>query len=291
MRPIGLYEPIDMAYTFRLRGDDNQQNNTGLVYRLPAVTTGFGAREGALTRGAGGGAGETATQGIGLGYARLHNRSGGAISMGIGVRIPNLLWRAGAWDDDATTPFTDDSVDAQDVGAGDFAPETTTASDGFVVYSRFRFSVISLDVGTASVGGGAVRAVRYSNAAGNGWTNFANLYLQDASTGVMSTGENLIVWQPPGDWGTIEAGGLSGIPEGVYAVNVRATTAPTTAAIVDSLSVYRLYGLTEAIADNGTLEYAYGGVELAMYPGDALVCFFGTANNQNGVTALVRPRV
>lgn len=291
MRPIALYELIDRAYTSRLRGNDSQQNDTGLIYSLAGlgVVNVAGSREGALTQGASGGTGESAFTGIGLGYFRLHNRSGGAVSMGIGVRIPNRFWAAGAWDDDATTPFTDDTVDAQDVGATDFPLETTTDNDGFVVHSRVFFNAISLDVGTASVGAGAVRAARYSNAAGSGWTNFANLFLQDASTGVMATGENLVIWTPPSDWGRTQSTGLSGIPRDRFAVNVRATTAGTTAAVADSLSIYRLYHLTEAVADNGTLE-VFPAAEEVMTPGDALVCLFGTANNQNVVTALVRPR-
>lgn len=293
MKPVGLYELIDRAYTTRLRGADNQQNNTGLIYRLPSLgrsTQLFGAREGALTGAPGGGIGESVTQGIGLGGFNLHNRSGGAIVMGIGVRIPNRFWSAGTWDDDAATPFTDDTTNAQDDAAGVIPLETTTGDDGFVAHSRVLFNAISLDVGTASVGAGAVRGVRYTNAAGSGWTDFANLFLQDASTGVMSTGENLVVWAPPSDWGLTQAAGLSGIPGGRYALNVRATTAPTTAAVADSLSLYRLYYLTEAVADNGSLVSDSMQGELVMTPGDALVCLFGTANNQNRVSCLVRSR-
>ena len=283
MRPIGLYELIDRAYPFRLRGNDNQQTNTGLIYRLPqlGVTSVSGV--------SGGGTGESAFAGIGLGYFRLHNRSGGAISMGIGVRIPNRFWKAGQWVQADATPFTDDTDDAQDAGANDFPLETTVTNSGCVLHSSVLFNAVSFDIGTASTGGGAVRAVRYSNAAGDGWTDSANLFLQDASSGDMATGENLIVWAPQADWGLTQAAGLSGIPGGRYALNLRATTAPITAASANSLSLYRLYHLTEAVADNGTLE-TFPPAEEVMVPGDALVAFFQTANNQNCVTALVRPR-
>jgi len=295
MRPVGLYELIDRAYTPRLRGANNQQNNTSLIYQLPTVrtTTTFGAREGALTGSPGGGIGETAFSGIGLGGFSLHNRSGTTgISVGIGVRIPNRFWAAGQWVNAAATPFTDDTADAQDVDtADDVALETTTNSDGFVVHSRVLFNAISIDVDTADTGGAPVRAVRYSNAAGNGWTDFANLFLQDGAATAYITGEQLVIFSPPSDWGLTQAAGLNGIPGGRYAINVRANTAPaTTGATAASLSLYRLYYLTEGIADNGTMEPVAMQGEMVMMPGDALVAFFSVANNQNRVTALVRPR-
>ena len=287
---ISDFNLIQANQIVRLRGTDNQQNNTGLLYRVPThqvSNLGFGEVSAALTRGAGGGTGEATRQGVGLGGFELFNSSGGTITVAIGVRIPNILWKAGQWDDDATTPYTDDTTDAQDAGANDFALETTTNNDGIVIHSDVPFNLVSYDVGTA--GDAATRAARYSNTAGTGWTNVGTNILLDTFE---STGERIHFFHTPPDWGRITGTGLSGIPSNRYALNLRATTAPAaTVALADSLSVYRMYFINEALANNASYSWWPGGTEGAMIPGDALVAYFGTADNLNAVTALVRPRV
>jgi hypothetical protein len=74
-------------------------------------------------------------------------------------------------------------------------------------------------------------------------------------------------------------------------MNVRATTAPTgTAAVAGTIEIFRLYGLTEALADNGTYEQLF--IDPIEMEGDALVALFGTtANDQNRVTVQYRTGV
>lgn len=292
MNPISSFTTIEMATPYRLRGPGNQQNNTALLWQPPSYRVNQA-----------GGSPSTTTlrqPGVSLGFFALHNRSGTTGVHGLGVRIPNHLWIAGQWDDDGATPFSDDTIDAQDEGATDFALETTTANDGYVIASRVLFNAISIDIGTASVGV-PVRALRYTNTAGSGWTTFANLLIQDGAaavyplTGTTAANESLVVWNPPQDWGKTQTAGLSGIPREYYAVNMRATTASTTAGVADALSIYRLFFLTEGVADNGTLSQDFGAkdVVMAVDPvegvyGDALVALFETANAGNIVRALVR---
>mgnify|MGYP001564247561 CR=1 FL=1 len=287
--PIASYEFLERNQIVRLRGADNQQNNTGVLYRpvTHQVTT-FGSQDTAsLTRGAGGGTGEALNVGVGVGGFRLFNSSGGSIICALGVRIPNILWRAGQWDDDGTTPYTDDTVDAQDAGTNDFALNTTTASDGFVIHSSVQFNLVSLDVGTA--GDASTNASRYSNTAGSGWTDTGTNLVSDS---LESTGERIWFSHTPADWGRTQASGLSGIPGGRYAWNFRSTTAPAvTVGLADSLSIYRMYFIDEVVETNTVFEWWPGGTEASMIPGDALVAFFGTADNLNAVAALVRPRV
>ena len=288
MKPIAEYTLIERNQIVRLRGADNQQNNTGILYRPPTPgVTSFGAQEGALTRSVGGGTGESLLMGIGMGNFALWNSSGGTIVVAIGVRIPNVLWGAGQWVDAAATPYTDDTTDAQDAGANDFAMETTTNNDGIVIHSRVSFNLVSYDIGTA--GDAATRAARYSNVTGTGWTAIGTNLLLDT---LEATGERLHFFHTPPDWGTTQAPNLSGIPSGRYALNLRATTAPAaTVALADSLSIYRMYFINEALANNAFYTRDFGSMEAVMSPGDALVAFFGTADNLNAVSAMVRPRV
>jgi len=272
MRPITCYSSlIDVGYPNRLRGANNQQNDTALLYLNPGVTG-----PGQLIQRA---------RGLAVPYFRLY--AAGAYTVGIGVRIPNDLWFAGAWVN-ATTTYTDDTEDAQDAGANDFPLETLTNNDGYIVLSKVKFSVVSLDVGTASVDAtDPARAARYSS--GGTWAALTTLVLDGEAT-EYSTGEQLLVFAPPADWEVTTGAEGTGIPAGYYALNVRATTAPDgTAGVADSLSVYMVYFL-QTLTAAGSVEYNLAPVEMWMPHGDALVALFSTANAANRVTALVRPR-
>ena len=279
------YSSISRAHPYRLLGT-TPQADTGLIYTPPSVTTNQAG--GTQTS-----RGSALLEGLGLGSFEMQNRSAATIVLGIGVRLPNRLWIAGQWVDAAGTPYTDDTPDAQDVGVGDFALETTTADDGFVVASREPFNALSIDVGTASTGS-PVRALRYTDSEGTGWITPANLFIQDgasgnvAVTGTTVANEYLIVWDIFSDWGQVAVGGLSGIPAGYYAINVRATTAPTVAAVADAIAICRLYHLVEGITDDTTVFRDYAGKDRRMPFGNGLVALFGTANAGNRVAADVR---
>lgn len=287
MKPIAEYTLVEARQAVRLRGNDNQQTNTGILFQPAIPGSTFGSREGALTGAPGGGTGESIRYGIGLGGFELFNSSAGTITVALGVRLNNGVWRAGQWVDAAATPYTDDTIDAQDAAGADFALNTTTNNDGFVVHSSYPFNAIGIDVVTA--GDASTNALRYSNAAGTGWSAMSTLYLSES---VDATGERIWFWPTPPDWGRTAVNGLSGIPSGRYAVNFRSTTAPAaTVAVADALEIYRFYFIREGVADATAWQWAPGSMEFQMVPGDGLVAFFGTANDLNHVTALVRPRV
>lgn len=286
MNPVSCYQTIEVGYPVILRGT-NQQTATGLIWAAPTYT---GTARGTLP--------DTATlrsDGIALGNFELHNRAAATIAVAIGVRIPNRFWRYGLWTD-ASTTVTDDTTDAQSTAASDAALETTTDNDGYVILSRVKFNGVSIRVGTASSGGSAVRAVRFSNSAGTGWNAApANLFAQTAATGNYSTGENVVVFAPPYDWGKSSSLATS-LPDGYYAMNVRSTTAPTaTAGVATAIEVFQLFFTTEGVADNTSLSKDFGAKDCLMgwdategLVGDGLVAFFGTANDQNRVTVQVR---
>lgn len=281
MNPIAVYSSlIDVATPNRLRGNDNSQNDTAIPYLNPL------SRGGSTSGGAGV---QERTEGIAIGYVSLLNRSGGAASVGIAGRIPNYYWKAGQWVD-ATTTFTDDTTDAQDAGGTDFPLETLTINDGYIVSSKIQFNAISIDVGTASVDAVSIaRAARYSNAAGTGWSALTTIVFDGAALN-LATGEALIVWDLPTDWGVHVSGLGTNTPVGEYLINVRTTDAAnTTAAVADNMSIYRVYYL-ESIANNATKEINFAPAEAWMPNVDALIPFFSVANASNKFTALVRPR-
>ena len=223
-----------------------------------------------------------------LAYASIQNRSGSTSHIGIGVRLGTALWKAGQWVD-ATTTYTDDTTDFQDVGASDAALETTTNSDGFIVSSTRLFNALAIDVGTASVGV-PVRVLEYSSGTAT-WTAITNFISFAGSSAVFGVGENVIVWIPPANWAVMAAGHGTGVTVGHYGIRIRTTTASTTAGVASTLSVHRLYFLLEGLADNNLHEIPLGGMYFPMeLSGEALVSYISTLNNQNRVTALIRSR-
>lgn len=279
------YNSIDAAQPWVLRGT-NQQTDDGLLYKNPSYKV----------HPAGGGTAVTKRMpGMALQAFSLHNRSAGAVTVGIGVRIPNELWIAGQYVD-ATTTYTDKTTAAQNTTTNDITLETTTNDDGFIIASRVPFNAVSVNVSTASVDGTPVRATSFSDSAGTAWqTAETNLFIPPTTGAVYATGEMVIAFAAPLDWGK-SSSLATGLPNGYYAMNVQSTTAPTTtAAIAKSIEIFRLFYLVEALADNSVADKDFGGGEFPMaqdavegYYGDALVALFSTANDQNRVTAAVR---
>lgn len=281
------YKRVEVGQPFRLRGT-NQQTNDALAFRLPTYrvhgtgvppTAGF----------------DVPMVGITVAHAEIQNRSGTATApWGLCGRIPNRYWIAGFWTDAAGTPFVDDTADAQSTAATDFPMETaTTANNGFVIASTVPFGVVSLNVITAGVDGGATRvhAIRTSNLAGSGWNAAlaAGEYLVlDGAAAVNAAGENILAFNPPLNWGRTQVGGLSGIPGGYYALNFRATTpCDTTAAVASSIEIFESAFMTEVLADNGALVIA--PMEPLLFEfSDAIVPFCGTLGIGNRLSLQVR---
>lgn len=142
-----------------------------------------------------------------------------------GVTENDYLWGAGQWDNGAGgDDYTDDSVDAKDVGADDFPLQTTTDNDGFVVHSTRQFSCIVIAVSDAfgPVGAAVVHEWQYWNGA---WTNLPLLNTPPNLGAAVQ--DYAVIFGKPLDWAlTTAAGPAEGIPVGRYAIRYRATTAP-----------------------------------------------------------------
>lgn len=277
MKPT--YKTISGNNNARLRGT-NQQTDAGLLW----CNGSWRDHNGQYLK----------FEGVSCAGFSIQNNSGSATVVGFGYRIPNRLWIAGQWDaSEAATEFVDDTAAAQDTTAGDFALETTTNNDGYVVASRVPFNAVSINVTTASVDAtDPVRAVRYSNTAGSGWTaiTIGDLVVSDgiSAAGEYAAGENLLVFSRPLTWGRTAA--LSNIPSGYYAINVQATTAPdTTAALAGSLELWNFPYLKKAVADGSTLEFVPSEPFLFEHA-DAVGALIGVADEDNLVFAMLRNR-
>ena len=304
MNPVTCFDTLEVSHPYRLVGPANAQTDLGLLWRPP------GYRATARVSGAGSvGQSILRIPGAAIGYFSMHNRSGSSAVLGLGVRIPNHLWRAGQWTD-ATTTYTDDTTAAQDATEDDFPLETTTDNDGHIILSRVPFNAISYDIGVASIVGTTMsHALGYSDEEGDGWVALTNPFINDFGTvavpltGTTIANEALVVFDVPSRWGRSDVAGTlgTGISQGYYAFRVTADDAPdTTAAVADALAIYRLFFLTEAVADNGTLSQDFGAKDFVVawdhlnptgeLYGDGLVALFGTADPNNRVIVQVRGR-
>lgn len=277
---------VNKTYPYQLRSTV-QQTDEGLLLINPRYRVGsMGERGGVISA-----AVDLPIEGMIVRRGTLQQR-GALGSVGIGFRWANRTWIAGQWTDAAGTPFADDTADAQD-GPGataDFQLTTTTINDGFVIASTRPFDWVSIRVVTAeAIGVGVTHAVRYTNFAGSGWTAVdANSVYLDEFTGAIAypAGELNFVWQAPSDWGRTQASGLSGIPGGYYALNIRATDAPdTTGGVASVIEVGTMPIITEDLAALGVYEQEQATTSDQW--ADALVAFFETADGGNSVYAEV----
>ena len=200
--------------------------------------------------------------------------------------LKDAMWRAGQWVN-GTTTFTDDTQDAQDADTNDFALETTTAADGFIVGANDKFGAISLDVTTAGVGATA-HVIEYWD--GAAWTAIAAAgMLVDipGRAGVIAAGEQLVMFISPVNW---EKGGSgTGTPQNTYNVRIRATTGTiTTAALARRIYVGRILMSVANLAINGSYERAFPNpiyLSGAVYA--AIGAAFDAANEGNAFFAEV----
>lgn len=190
---------------------------------------------------------------FGIGFASIQNRTGVAIVCGFGGRVHPKHWKAGQWTN-ATTTFTDDTLDAQDADVNDFPLETLVANDGFLVASISPINAICLDIGTAGVGLSPVRTLEYS-IAGGVWAPITNALIPPPAAAHWAVGEAVVLWQNPSNHVPMVTAHGIGVPIGLYGYRFRSTTPPgTTAALANSLSVAEIIMPIEGLADNNIYE-------------------------------------
>lgn len=207
----------------------------------------------------------------------VQNRSGSSINLGWGRKLPDAGWKAGQWDDsDSSSKYSDDTTDAQDTGANDFALTTTTANDGFVVQALRRFNLVGITQGSTTEAGSPVYEFRYWD--GSSWTN---LTLIDTPAFTTAT-DTYLSFGIPNDW---SKGGDTndGIDTDKYALRVRATTAPSTAPLATLIWVVELLDFAESVSDNNSIVYSSSDPrqQKALEGGEGIIPYYGTANANN----------
>lgn len=233
--------------------------------------------------------------------ADIQNRSGGVAAIGIGGVLPQSLWMAGQWDESeyaAGAPYTDDTTDAQDDGAGDFVLDVVgTNNDGFVLACDQPFNIASFILSQASASGTAWK-VYYSKASTG--TGFAANYTEITNllaVGFGTTGEMLLWFNKPQPWVPVQSATAivnrhgAGMPTGKYIIIVKSTTAPaTTAGLASTITLGHMIHSREAVADNGVFTLDVGEVVLPPYL-ESLACAISSVSAlQSRASVLYRLR-
>jgi hypothetical protein len=160
----------------------------------------------------------------------------------------NENWWAGQWTD-ATTLFTDDTSDAQDVGTADFQIASTTNNDGFYIACDYSFNKIVLTTGSQMTGS---PAAEYAYWDGSTW---AAITPGTVPTWTAAEGTRTIEFDIPlaADgtlaWKPYE---VSNETDGItnrYIFRIRFTTAPGEANTCASIAIYHTQYLTEIMQD------------------------------------------
>lgn len=214
-----------------------------------------------------------------LAEVSLENNTGGAADVGFGWKLPNALWSAGQWVN-ASTTFTDDTTDAQDADAGDFAVTTTTNNDGFIIQADRPFNLIGITVSQAQAGS-PVYEYNYWN--GSAYTALTTKEVPGSYT----VADQFIVFQAPHDWAV--GGSGTNVSQTKYTIRMRATTAPSTAVLATILWVGQLFRVKESLANATKFTFDLEATQIVVPAGAGLLPYFGgTANANNQVEALYK---
>lgn len=203
------------------------------------------------------------------------NSSGANAACGLGIQLPDAMWKAGQL---TSNVYVDDTTDAQDSGTNDFAISlVSTNNDGYVVQALAPFNIVNLVIGTAQNGAGTAEYTYWN---GSAWTALPTI----AVPTVTGTGNVSLVFNEPADWAALASTdapvATSGLTTGYYAIRVRYTTAPvTTAGLLTSMSVVRLIDYVENVADGTSVTLDMGDFKVPYRANVVPYCSTANANN------------
>jgi len=207
------------------------------------------------------------------------NGSGGNEDIAYVTKMADAGWKWATITAASTPDATDDTTDAQDVGAGDMSLYTTTNNDGWLACATRQFNIIGFTVSQAD-GGGAVYAYKYYNG-----SSMATLTTLHIPANYSSTGDKVHVFYAPSDWAKGTTSGVSTSLGSYYCIEGIASTAPAQA----TLGTIAWLGQANAVDFDvpDTVQSTFNpSVPLELGANDTFGCYFETANASNACSAL-----
>lgn len=279
-----MYQDVNAAWPNILRATTEVGTDTGVMYTPPGITM--------TEYRPGGGTPSQCTfrDGILVRRFELHNRSGGAATVGLGFRLSPAHWKIGRLAADLTT-YTDLTETAQAKGAITLGVAGANQT-GFLVTADQPIGWISMRCTTAETNDGGATVVDHTanySAVGNTWVAVSTSASTDnltTSNAVYAAGMLNFVWQPLRAVEGIT--NIAGVPEGWYGISVTAAhrEANDVAPIITGVEVGTML-LCKDLANNGI--YANETIEYKNYAADAVVAYFSTAAAQNRVYCECKP--
>ncbi|TXH16908.1 MAG: hypothetical protein E6R03_04720 [Hyphomicrobiaceae bacterium] len=206
------------------------------------------------------------------------NSSGVDTSVGIAIKMADSDFKAGQWDDSETASYIDDTTDAQDAGTNDFALTTTTNNDGFVIQCKDKFNLVGLTISQAAEGS-PVFLYEYFN--GTSFVTLSQVLDTPVLTGL---GDTYLTFLTPSDFAPIPAGNslatTDGLTVGYYAIRMKATTAPSTAALASVIWTAAVDDYLEKLSD-GSVSILEEPDILRVLPGRSIMPYFADADEGN----------
>lgn len=215
--------------------------------------------------------------------AEVGNSTGSAANCGFGYEIPDAHWKAGIWDNSASASYTDDTTDAQDAGATDFAMTNASEDDdGFVVQSNMKFNVLGMDIGTAGAGGG-IASPTYEYWSTSGWKTLPVIESGDFTN---NSSFEYVVWLEPLDLDVLASGDTpvdtDGLDSGKYAIRISWGTAPTTAPVADEIWIGQLMDYVEQVEDGKSIRKEFNPDQPLPFKSN-LIAYCNVANAANWI--------
>lgn len=203
-------------------------------------------------------------QQIALYQTRLHNRSGGALDCAVLKKLAIQAWsfyKVAASTTDVTT----------DLQAGSTVTIFESNNHGFIAAADRRFNLLGLTVAVAETGS-PVYTIQYWN--GSTWATLTPINVPST----YSTGTQLLTWSGPIDWAT--GSDVGGVADGMYAIKVLSSTAPSTAVQINAGWGAVFIAFQEGVADNGYLQVTFNVNKPYIFESmEGLLPYFGNSTN------------
>lgn len=211
--------------------------------------------------------------------AKAHQRTGGAVDVGILKKLSTASWKFYT----ITAASTPDALEVTStIQAGTAVTIfTTTNNDGYLMSARQRFNMIGFNIANEIAAGAPVFSYQYYN--GSAYTTLTTTAVPTYT----ATGTALVVFNAPTDWVVGTTAAVGGDSSN-YNILVRATTAGSDTATADSAWVGQFLDFQEGVADNGSLELNLNIDRPLILDGNEAVYpyFGGTANALNTMRVL-----
>ena len=207
-------------------------------------------------------------------YAKLQNRSGSVVNMGVMRKLALSDWKL-------FQLIAANNPDATDVTAAIQAGSAVTLfsanNDGFLVQAKKMFNVIGVTVSVAETGSPV-----YTQTYFNG-TSYATLTTLENHSYV-STGDKFQAFVSPLDWAQGTTAAVGGDTSGRFGARVVATTAPTTPVQITNLWLGQFFSFDSQIGNNQKTFQSWDEIRsFILEGGEGVMPYFSTANANNTI--------